>query len=60
MSEYDIKVSKEELVELLSKKDGLSDLLSSVLNHVLESQRTEHLGAEEPLTTIVQGKIAPK
>ena len=46
MSEYDVKVSKEELIELLSKNDGLSELLSSVLNQVLEAQMTEHLGAE--------------
>ena len=45
MNDYDIKLDKEKLVGLLSKKEGLSDLLAHVLNQVLESQMGEHLGA---------------
>lgn len=46
MSEYDIKLDKEKLIDLFSKNEGLGELLGSVLNQVLESQMTEHLGAE--------------
>ena len=45
MNDYDIKLDKEKLVALLSKKEGLGDLLEQVLNQVLESQMSEHLGA---------------
>lgn len=47
MNDYDIKLDKEKLVALLSKKEGLSDLLEQVLNQVLESQMSEHLGADK-------------
>ena len=46
MSGYDIKIDKEELVALFSKKEALGDLLTTVVNQVLESQMDEHLGAE--------------
>jgi len=46
MSEYDIKLDKDKLIDLFSKNEGLGELLGSVLNQVLESQMTEHLGAE--------------
>ena len=47
MNEYDIKLDQGKLVDLLLKKDGLSDLLESVLNQILELQMSEHLGAEK-------------
>lgn len=46
MSEYDIKLDQEKLVALLSKKEGIADLLEQVLNQVLDSQMKHHLGAE--------------
>ncbi len=46
MNDYDIKLEEEKLVGLLSKKEGFSELLESVLNQVLESQMKNHLGAE--------------
>ena len=45
MNEYDIKLDQSKLVDLLLKKDRLSDLLESVLNQILELQMSEHLGA---------------
>lgn len=46
MNNYDIKLDSKKLIGLLSKKEGIGELLESVLNQVLESQMTEHLGAE--------------
>ena len=46
MTDYNIKLNKEELVGLLTESDMLADLLKSTLNQVLEAQMTEHLGAE--------------
>lgn len=45
MNDIDIKLNAEELVGLLSKKEGLSDLVESVLNQVLDHQMKEHVGA---------------
>jgi transposase-like protein len=47
MNKYDIKLDKENLVALLSKKEGLGELLESVLNQILDAQMGEHLGAEK-------------
>ena len=47
MNDYDIKLDREKLVALLSKKEGLGELVEQVLNQVLESQMSEHLGAEK-------------
>ena len=47
MNDYDIKLNKEKLIGLLSKKEGLGDLLEQILNQVLESQMSEHLGADK-------------
>jgi len=47
MADYDIKLQKEDLLALLSKNDALADLLSAVLNQVLEAQMTDHLGANK-------------
>ncbi len=46
MAEYDIKLNTNQLVDVLSKNDAIKELLESVLNQVLASQMTEHLGAE--------------
>lgn len=46
MAGYDIKLDKEQLVELLSKNGAMAELVSSVINQVLEAQMSEHLGAE--------------
>jgi putative transposase len=46
MSNYDIKIDKDELIALFSKKEALGELLTNVVNQVLESQMDEHLGAE--------------
>ncbi len=46
MNEYDIKLDQEKLVGLLSKKEGLGELVENILNQVLESQMQDHLGAE--------------
>ena len=45
MNDIDIKLNAAELVDLLSKKEGLSDLVESVLNQVLDHQMKEHVGA---------------
>jgi len=46
MADYDIKLNTNQLVDVLSKNDAIKELLESVLNQVLASQMTEHLGAE--------------
>ena len=46
MNNYDIKLDQEKLVGLLSKKEGLGELVAAILNQVLESQMQDHLGAE--------------
>ena len=44
MADYDIKLNTNQLVDVLSKNDAIKGLLESVLNQVLASQMTEHLG----------------
>ena len=46
MTDYNINVGKELLPELLSNQDGLTKLVESVLNQILEAQASETLGAE--------------
>lgn len=46
MDRYDIKLKPEDVVGLLTENDAMSQLLTSVLNQVLEKQMTEHLGAD--------------
>ena len=46
MADYDVKLNRNKLVDLLSRDDAMADLLSSVLNQVLETEIAEHLGAE--------------
>ena len=45
MDAYDIKLKPEDLVGLLTENDAMSQLLTSVLNQVLEAQCTEQLKA---------------
>ena len=47
MNDYNIKLNQEKLIKVLSKKDGVGELLESVLNQVLDSQMADHLGAEK-------------
>ena len=49
MADYDVKLNRNKLVDLLSRDDAMADLLSSVLNQVLETEIAEHLGAERHL-----------
>ena len=46
MADYDISLGRELLPGLLSGQDGLSKLVETVLNQVLEAQVTEALGAD--------------
>ena len=46
MTEYDIKLPKDKLVALLNENDAMAELVTSVINQVLEAQMSEHLGAE--------------
>jgi transposase-like protein len=46
MNDYNVKLDSNKLIELFSKKEGLGELIESVLNQVLEKQMDEHLGAE--------------
>jgi len=46
MAGYDINVEKELLSGLLSGRNGLANLVESVLNQILEAQVTETLGAD--------------
>lgn len=46
MTDYDIKLNKDNMVALLSEKDMMAQLVETVINQVLEAQMTEHLGAE--------------
>ena len=46
IADYDIKLNTNQLVDVLSKNDAIKELLESVLNQVLSTQMTEHLGAE--------------
>lgn len=46
MTEYEVKLKKELLSNLLTSKDGLAGMIEDVLNQILEAQVTEHLGAE--------------
>lgn len=46
MTDYNVTVGKELVPEILSSQDGLSKLIESVLNQVLEAQVSDSLGAE--------------
>jgi len=46
MTDYDIKLKREDMVALLTEDGAMRDLVSDVVNQVLEAQMSEHLGAE--------------
>ena len=46
MTDYDLKINRTKLLDLLSRDDAMADLVSTVLNQVLEAELTEHLGAD--------------
>ena len=46
MDGYNIKLKPEDLVGLLTENDTMAQLLTNVINQVLEAQCTEHLQAE--------------
>lgn len=46
LGDLDINSNSDKLIILLSKKEGLSDLLENVLNQMLEDHIKEHLGAD--------------
>ena len=46
MDGYDIKLKPEDLVGLLTENDAMSQLLTSVINQVLDKQMSEHLNAD--------------
>ena len=46
MDAYDIKLKPEDLIGLLTENDAMGQLLTNVLNQVLEAQCTEQLKAK--------------
>jgi len=46
MTDYDIKLNKDDMVGLLNNKGAMAQLDQSVLNQILEAQMTGHLGSE--------------
>lgn len=46
MTEYEVKLKREALSNLLTSKDGLAQMIEEVLNQILEAEVTEHLKAE--------------
>jgi transposase-like protein len=46
MDGYDIKLKQEDLVALLTENDAMAQLLTSVINQVLDAQCAEQLKAE--------------
>lgn len=54
MADYDVSLGRELLPGLLSGQDGLSKLVETVLNQVLEAQVTEALGADRHERTEVR------
>jgi len=46
MADYEVKLNREALSNLLMSKEGLARMIEEVLNQVLEAQVTEHLRAE--------------
>lgn len=45
MAEYEVKVGREPLSNLLTEKNGLAGLVEAVLNQVLDAQMTGHIVA---------------
>jgi len=46
MAEYEVKLNKDAMPNLMTSKDGLAKLIEEILNQVLEAEVTEHLKAE--------------
>lgn len=46
MTDYNVKLNKDDMVALLSENNALAHLVESILNQVLEAQMTQHLGAD--------------
>ena len=46
MTEYDIKLKREDMVALLTENNAMSTLVEEVINQVLQAEMTEHLNAE--------------
>ena len=46
MTEYDAKLTSDKMIDLLSKDGAMAELVSSVLNQVLDAEMDEHLGAK--------------
>lgn len=46
MTDYDLKINRTKLLDLLSRDDAMAELVSTVLNQVLEAEMKDHLGAE--------------
>ena len=47
MAEYDLKINSNELIGLLSKSEGMTKVVESMVNQVLEKELTEYLGVEK-------------
>ena len=45
MAEYDVKLNGKQLLGLLNEGNALSEMVSDIINQVLEAQMSEHLGA---------------
>ncbi|RME57811.1 hypothetical protein D6779_07880 [Candidatus Parcubacteria bacterium] len=46
MTDYEVKLNKDAMSNLMTSKDGLAKLIEGILSQVLETQVTEHLKAE--------------
>ena len=46
MDGYDIKLKRADLLGLLTKNDGMAEILTDVINQVLEAQCAEQLQAD--------------
>lgn len=47
MAQYDCKIKSTELVELLSNNEGMTNLVSSIVNQILEQEMTEYIGVDK-------------
>ena len=46
MTDYDLKINRTKLLDVLSRDDAMTDLVIKVLNQVVEAEMKDHLGAE--------------
>jgi transposase-like protein len=47
MTDFDIKLKGKDVLALLTEDNSMAQLVENVVNQVLESQMTDHLGAEK-------------